>query len=622
MPAVLRWFLNLAITNPIAVRLVQNGSRRTRHLYIRSIYLAVLIVVLLWLMLTVGGGGGALSYSALAKQNSQSFIWVAYLQIGLICVLAPVFMAGAIAQEANPKTWDIILTTPLSAPQIVLGNLFGRLFFILALLFASLPLFAITQYFGGVPGRSIFASYVVAGCAALLVGAIAIALAVSRLAGRRAVFAFYISVVSYLAVTAGISAMLTRAGLGFGPGGDGVTWMTAINPFLALYALLNPTTYPTAPPGTLSGLAAHFGEHPVRTWCVGSALLSLALMVASSITVRAGGLATLTQGRSSIPWYRRLLKLGAKGSDYRPPRAVWVNPIAWREAAARNSTLGRIVARWSFIIAGIVFGLCIVFFYHTGSLTPANFQIALITTVLAEIGVTTLVAINMSATAVTREREDGTLDLLLTTPITPRAYLTGKLRGLIAYLLPMLMVPVATLLIAGVYVITDGLGSDNVTLTGVPTGGIAGPVTRPIVLPEAGLILLGAGLPFLAFSVMVGMYFSLKSKGTIGSVVSTVALVGIVGGFFGVCGNRAAVDFEFVGPVLGALNPGSIVFALVDPANAMRDTVGGPGLTSARISLLIGAGVSAGLYAAVVYAMLMHMVKNFDFTVRKLAGTR
>ena len=32
----------------------------------------------------------------------------------------------------------------------------------LALLGASLPLFALTQYFGGVPGRSIFASYLIA----------------------------------------------------------------------------------------------------------------------------------------------------------------------------------------------------------------------------------------------------------------------------------------------------------------------------------------------------------------------------------------------------------------------------------------------------------------------------
>src|SRR5262249_43282368 len=150
MPPFLRWLLRLGPTNPITVRLVQNGSRRTKHFYIRAAYLAVLIVVLLWSLL-LETKAGSLSYRDLANAGAKSFTYIAYLQIGLICLLAPVFMAGAIAQESDPRTWDIQLTTPLTAIEIVLGNLFGRLFFILALLMASLPLFAITQYFGGVP---------------------------------------------------------------------------------------------------------------------------------------------------------------------------------------------------------------------------------------------------------------------------------------------------------------------------------------------------------------------------------------------------------------------------------------------------------------------------------------
>ena len=47
MPVFLRWIVYLIPLNPIAVRLVQNGSRRTRHLYIRAAYPAVLILVLL-----------------------------------------------------------------------------------------------------------------------------------------------------------------------------------------------------------------------------------------------------------------------------------------------------------------------------------------------------------------------------------------------------------------------------------------------------------------------------------------------------------------------------------------------------------------------------------------------
>ena len=142
----------------------------------------------------------------------------------------------------------------------VLGNLFGRLFFILALLFASLPLFAITQYFGGVAGVQIFTSYLIAGCAALGVGAAAIALSVSRLVGRRAVFAFYIAVVSYLAITWAVDAI-------YSPGaaaGTKVSWMTAINPFLSLRALLDPSNYPCAKEGSQRGLASYDRHDPGR----------------------------------------------------------------------------------------------------------------------------------------------------------------------------------------------------------------------------------------------------------------------------------------------------------------------------------------------------------------------
>jgi ABC-type transport system involved in multi-copper enzyme maturation permease subunit len=625
MPTILRWVLRLGPTNPIAVRLVQNGSRRTRHLYIRAAYLAALIFLVLWMMLA-GGVGGAPSYRTLAASGAQTFIYAAYLQIGLICILAPVFMAGAIAQEANPRTWDIMLTTPLSSTEIVLGNLFGRLFFILALLAASLPLFALTQYFGGVPGTSIFISYLIAGCAALLVGASAIALSVSRLVGRRAVFAFYVSVVSYLAVTFAVDRWLVANGMG-ASGGRGVTWMTPINPFLALHALLNPSTYPRAEPGSMQGPASWFLESPVSAWCWLSVILSVVLMGVSTATVRTGGLANIASGTSGIPLHRRLLRLGPSDAErHRAPRSVWTNPIAWREAAARNATLGRIVARWSFIALGGLFGVGLVWLYWRGSFSADDFRLAIKTTVWAELAVITLVGINMAATAVSREREDGTLDLLLTTPITPGQYLAGKLRGLIAYLIPLLAVPVGTIGLAGLYAAggerVGGQGA-GVVQAQVGVGATAAALDVPVVLPEAGLIAAVVVLPFTAFCVMVGLQWSLKSKWTIASGVSTVGVVGVVSGIVGLCGWHAGGGLAMLGPVLSGLSPASVVFALTEPESGMAGTVSAQdGLAGARVALLVGALAAAGAYAAIVYGIHTNMVRTFDFTVRRLAGIR
>jgi len=618
MPVLLRWLLRLGPINPIAVRLVQGGSRRSRHLYIRTIYLGALIVTLLYLLLTMQGGG-PLSQLKLAAAASGSFAVVAYLQIALICVLAPVFMAGAIAQEANPRTWDILLTTPMSAGEIVLGNLFGRLFFILALLFSSLPLFALTQYFGGVPGRSIFASYLIAACAALLVGSMAIALSVSRLVGKRAVFAFYVSVISYLAVTYGVDQLVG--------GGSQVTWMTAINPFLALKALLNPSGYLAWTEGSRSGFAAWFLEKPVQTWCWLSAGVSMLLMAMSTVTVRIAGLAGLggMSGRGGIPWYRRMFGLGAKGGETRPARHVWHNPIAWREAAARNATLGRMVARWSFIICGGLWGLGLVLYFHGGGIDVAVFRDVVFYTAIGELAVISLVAVNMAATSVAREREDGTLDLLLTTPITPGSYLGGKMRGMVAYLLPLIAVPVGTILLAGVYVLAVQAGllsrEGGVVYQHQVIGASTGMfIPIPAVLPEAALIVGVVVVPFIAFCVMVGMQWSLKSKGSLSAVVATVGVVGVVGGIVGLCAYKSGTDFQFVGSAIAALSPITAVSATIYPESALASTVNGFGLASARIGLLVGCGIAALAYLAVVYGLRANMVHNFDMTVRRLAG--
>ena len=63
---------------------------------------------------------------------------------------------------------------------------------------------------------------------------------------------------------------------------------------------------------------------------------------------------------------------------------------------------------------------------------------------IVEFAVILLIVTNAAASTVTREKEDGTLDLLLSTPITSRYYIWGKLRGLVSFVLPLVAVPVAS----------------------------------------------------------------------------------------------------------------------------------------------------------------------------------
>lgn len=613
MPAFLNWLLRLIITNPICMRLVQGGSKRVRHLYIRSGYLGIMIVVLL-LALLQSVSAGTPSVRDLATGGAMMFAVVSYLQIGLICLLAPVFMAGAIAQEANPRTWDIMLTTPLNSLQIVLGNLFGRLFFILALLISSLPLFAVTQYFGGVPGESILASYAIAGASALFVAAVAITLSVTRTAGRRAVFVFYITVIMYLFLTYAADLQL-RVPVEVGAAEMHTTPLTPLNPFLALEVLLFSNTYV---PHDLTGLEPTWIEvawlsRPIATFIWISVGLSVLLISFSTLCVR-----VLVPQEGAVPWYRRLMGLGAKGAMERPARTVGHNPVAWREAVARGKSPIAVLGRWGFGALGVLAALVMITLFHVNLIGGGELRAVIAAVVSAEIVIITLAALNMSATAVSREREDGSLDIILTTPIQPGPYLAGKLRGLIQFLLPMMLVPTATMLLLSLYVLSGGLGHGSEAMITTTIG--TEQVEMPLVLPEAAIVLPLMFVPFVAFCVMVGLQWSIKSKGTIGAVIASVGIVLAIVSVVSLCGYAGRGGLNVVAGVLNALSPINALFALVYPAETVPDAFA-VSVKSGRISLIVGSVIAAIAYSGLVYGLHTNMKRTFMRTVRQLAGT-
>jgi len=226
----------------------------------------------------------------------------------------------------------------------------------------------------------------------------------------------------------------------------------------------------------------------------------------------------------------------------------------------------------------------------------------------------------MSATAVSREREDGTLDIILTTPIQPGPYIKGKHRGLLQYLIPMMLVPIVTLGLVGVYVSADGFGRGT-TMTNVAL--LGNPKTLPelpMILPEGAIALPIMLAPFIAFCVMVGLQWSIKSKGTIGSVIAAVGIILAVIGVITLCGFPAGQNLSHLGAVMTTLSPINLIYAIVYPAKAIPDALA-HGVEGARAAVVIGAAISAAIYASISYAMHTNMKRTFMMTVRSLAGT-
>ncbi len=608
MPRFIYWFLRFSILNPICIRLVGAASRRQRDLYIRSGFVATLAGVLIVGLLGITSRG-SYSLRELAAGSAGVFSFIAVIQLILICVLTPIYMAGAITKEADPKTWDIVLTTPLSPLQIVLGNLFGRVFFILALLLGALPVMIATQFFGGVPLDTILQTQLVAVALVFIVASFAIGMSVTRTAGRKAAVSFFMVTVLYLLATYVIDLSL-RAPVALGTTSTWTTILTPFNPFLVLEALLNPSGYAVPSTSALPWIFGWLEVHPVAGWSWVTCILSIVIVVWSSMQVRKLGDRPV---KESV--WRRLTNPEV---GEREPNAVRGNPIAWRERVTRHRNIGSLLGRWGFVA---LFGLAFIILttlFLTRALSGDVYRTSILYLVLGELIIVTFSAISLASSAIAKEREDGSLDLLLTTSITPKTYLGGKLRGLVLHLLPMVLVPCITMMLVGGIVLLDPNGavvSDLLISNNTNTD----KVIVPVALFVPAIVFPFVVIPYIAFCLALGLLWSMRSKGSVGAIVTSLVLVCTVTFGLSVCFLPVS-NVEIAGTFFASLSPMSNVFAILTPAGFIPKLLNS-GLLGANATMGISTIVSGLLWSLVTYGLLRSMTSSFVVTVRRLAGT-
>ena len=690
------YLYRLVPANPILLRVVSVAGKRKRDLIVRCAYLGLLIFLVIFTLISGDIAGGDLD--KLSRASTEIFVSLSYLQLALVALLAPIFTAGAITQEKDSQTYDILLATPLTNGQIVLGTLLSRLFFVFALLLSGVPIFSITQIFGGVAFGDVLMSCTIAAVTALVTGALAVAIATFKVGTRRTIFSFYMLIVIYL-----VGLFLLDRLNWFHPSvadanappetykyvaSAQTSWLTGIHPFLALRSILDPVSY--APPH-LSELEEHLRYWPLSWYLTKPAsffittgtLLSLLLVAPSVMLLRRMAQSTLT----FKTWLAARFSFlpGVRTGQNRKPRGVWNNPIAWREAKTRASATRASLLRYSFIAAGLIGAIIVCLFYATEAEMPkqtvssssysassmslyidghpdspfrlgptaqvyidgqlasipeirgrysvvgSDFAIEngvktlhrldlksirrrlsindtrrfLLGMVFLEVAVILLIVTNAAASTVTREKEDGTLDLLLSTPITSRYYIWGKLRGLVAFSVPLIVVPVASCL---VFILYD--------LVGIA----AGARRAFVVLPEA-LVLMPALLVILvAFASIVGMNLSLRQKTTVRAVMFSLAAVIGLFALLGWCGFELATRGEQVGLVFGSFSPLTVIMVLIDPAQYGGNVfISGSSEQqfTARVVIFLFSLAACGAYAAIIWAMYKSMVKNFDMTIRR-----
>jgi hypothetical protein len=245
------------------------------------------------------------------------------------------------------------------------------------------------------------------------------------------------------------------------------------------------------------------------------------------------------------------------------------------------------------------------------------FRLIILALVCGELLIVTFAALTMSASTIAKEREDGSLDLVLTTAITPQLYLGGKLRGLIMHLLPMVLVPCITMMVVGGIVLLDpsnAVVSDQL----VARSANADAIVIPLALYMPALLSPFVFIPYIAFCTTLGLLWSMRSKGSIGAIVASVILVlGVTGGL-GLC-LLPSSNLGVIGSFFAALSPINAVLATLTPAKTLPVLLN-DGVYQANLSLGIASFIAGGIWMLISFGLLRSMASSFVVTVRRLAG--
>ncbi len=422
-----------ALVGPLFFWDVVRLARRGRGTALRIVYGAGLLIALGAVYAAHFGTRNLVTFStesnwvSIAAQADFAGAFAHTLMLAqnvAVLALVPAYLGGAIAEEKEKKTLDLLFTTELSDREIVLGKMLGRLLHVGGVLLAALPVLALAQLWGGVDVTVLVANFVVTGLTVLSVGGVCM-------------------VCSALTKTT-LSALV----LSYGASLLGVSCVCPIGPFT-----FSPLTFPFI-------LDAHIGHEGNRSSVqVAAALVCSYAVVHGAIGVFAVGFAVAvlrpSEPRKPRPQPWLLLEvvpaprpipvlLPEVDGIYRPSPPVGDDALFWKEVLHRT---GEAPFRWPqelalpallvVILAGgawVCVGLM--------SLDPRSVPAAKTVPELArglnvvlrlgEIMLLTMACVAIgfrTAASVVRERARGTLEGLLTLPMSRETVLRAKWLG-------------------------------------------------------------------------------------------------------------------------------------------------------------------------------------------------
>lgn len=173
-------------------------SRRTAALAVGRFAFGACLLGVLWLIWSAGFAqdevltGDVTVIAKKLQKFAEAFSLTFFLvQLTLALLLTPIFVAGAVFEERDTRSGEVLLTTDLSRREIFYGKFLARVVQVMMVVAAGMPILALTLLWGGVAIEFIVVGYVATFFCILSSGAIAASVAGGSETLREAVLKTY-----------------------------------------------------------------------------------------------------------------------------------------------------------------------------------------------------------------------------------------------------------------------------------------------------------------------------------------------------------------------------------------------------------------------------------------------
>ena len=296
--------------NPVVVRDLRAQMRGTKSYWFQGAYLLLLGILAIsgyaqatgQSLASLHGGVESASRVSIveAQDKLEGFYYFIFLTLAaLITLIAPALTAGSVIGERQRQSLDLLITTPLTAGELLLGKLLSSIAFLGLLLGLSLPASALCVLLGGATLGDVFRIYALLAIDGIVLAGIGLYFSCTSRTSLLALVWTYATVTAVLVGTwalygacAADNGNITRINIA-----TPLLSVTALNPFVAVLP---------------AGQAVwNIGSLPIPVWlgaAVAAVLLLRLLVTASAYRLGSHG------GESGPSLRRQTLLLAGLGA--------------------------------------------------------------------------------------------------------------------------------------------------------------------------------------------------------------------------------------------------------------------------------------------------------------------